>query len=91
LGGAGTDRGLVSPGGVGGGGRGRGRQAPAAHMQGLQWSPTTPGLLTPRPLARPPQAVLKCADGAVIWEGGDNKSADLQAGPAVELATEFTD
>jgi hypothetical protein len=47
----------------------------------------------PRPPAPPPpppgQAVLKTAGGPTIWEGGDNKGADLSGD--VVLATEFTD
>ncbi|KAI8476954.1 MAG: hypothetical protein J3K34DRAFT_455529 [Monoraphidium minutum] len=36
------------------------------------------------------KAVLKCADGPTIWEGGDNKTADLVAGGAeVALLHEF--
>lgn len=38
------------------------------------------------------KAVLKCADGPTIWEGGDNKAADLTTGSAaVSLFHEFTE
>lgn len=37
------------------------------------------------------KAVLKCSDAPTVWEGGDNKGGDVEAGGAkVELYHEFT-